>query len=168
MNIAYIALGSNLSSPERQIDQALHALQSIGELRALSNWYQSKAVGPGNQPDYINGVVKLKTALDPFNLLQQLQGIELKQGRERIIHWGPRTLDLDIVLFNEASLYSHRLTIPHPRLTERDFVIIPLMDIDKNMRLPDGSRLSHYASPQDEGNLKLLKTFSHNKHRDFA
>lgn len=141
---AYIGLGSNLDNPRRQIEWALEALAHLPEsrLEATAPLYRSRAVGPGTQPDYLNTAVRLRTALAPHILLRELLALETARGRRRDQHWGPRTLDLDILLYDEVSLADAELTIPHPRLAERNFVLIPLHDLDPDLILPDGTALA--------------------------
>lgn len=135
MNTAYIALGSNLETPLQQVTGAVAEMGSLGKVLALSPWYCSKAIGPGVQDDYINGVLCLETGLDETSLLSRLQAIENRHGRRRTTHWGPRTLDLDILLFNQCVINSPLLIIPHPRMLERNFVIYPLSDIAPELLL---------------------------------
>ena len=128
---AYIGLGSNLSQPAEQLDAAVGWLQSWSgiSLLAVSGYYRSAPVGPQDQPDFVNAVAEISTNLSPMQLLAAIQDIETRQGRERTDTWGPRTLDLDILLYGELVIREPELTIPHPRLTERAFVLVPLMDL---------------------------------------
>ncbi len=158
MNTTFIALGSNLDSPPLQIHKAIKALSSLGTLESISRWYQSSPLGPSDQPDYLNGAVKLKTQLDPFELLSSLHDIENQHERKRTIRWGARTLDLDILLFNQSSLYSKHLIIPHKELTHRDFVVLPLLDIDEMLTLPDGQLLSGVLSTLPNNDLQQLSS----------
>ena len=102
----------------------------------MSPWYRSRAIGPGEQPDYINAVALLKTKITAHNLLQQLQRIENQHGRTRHERWGARTLDLDILLFDQVIISDDILTIPHLRMETRAFVMRPLADIDPDGRMP--------------------------------
>jgi 2-amino-4-hydroxy-6-hydroxymethyldihydropteridine diphosphokinase len=140
---AYIGLGSNLENPLAQVQQALVELSAIPEstLLAKSPLYRSAPVGPGNQPDYINAAALLETSLAPLVLLDALQTIELSHQRVRLEHWGPRTLDLDILLLDQQTIDSARLKVPHPYLTQRNFVLYPLADIAPELLLPDGTSL---------------------------
>ncbi len=137
--VAYIGLGSNLENPQQQVLRAYESMKLIPSCQCieLSPLYQSKAVGP-EQPDYINAVAKLKTQLSPIQLLDQLQSIEQDQKRVRIEHWGPRTIDLDILLFGETLCNTERLTIPHPHMQNRNFVLAPLLDIEPELSMPSG------------------------------
>jgi 2-amino-4-hydroxy-6-hydroxymethyldihydropteridine diphosphokinase len=140
--LVYIGVGSNLKQPPQQIAAALRAMKQIPQTRLLRRapWYGSRAIGPGEQADYLNGVIELESALSPQALLQHLQNIEQQQGRTRTLHWGPRTLDLDILLYGKQILNDAQLHIPHPHLTERAFVLIPLacLNPDLQVPLPDG------------------------------
>jgi len=141
MTPAYIALGSNLDEPARQLQRAVGELAALPDTRLeqVSSVYRSAAVGPGAQPDYLNAAARLATRLEPEALLDALQRIEQFQGRQRGARWGPRTLDLDILLYGDRQIHSPRLTIPHPRMHEREFVLYPLREISNtNLQLPDG------------------------------
>lgn len=144
MNQSFIALGSNLQQPNTQLNNAIQSIQKLGEVVAVSPFYQSTAIGPGTQPDYLNAVLQLDTPLEPQPLLKALQAIELAQGRKRSVANAARTLDLDILLFNQQSITSKTLTVPHPRMLERNFVIYPLHDIAANLPLPNGNTVAHY------------------------
>lgn len=139
----YIGLGSNLAEPMAQVQQAITELAKLPdtELIAHSPWYCSTAVGPGQQPDYVNGVACLDTFLPPESLLDALQAIERAHGRVRLEHWGPRTLDLDILIYGNDIVDTARLQIPHPWLTHRNFVLLPLGDLAPDLILPDGTRI---------------------------
>lgn len=140
---AYIGLGSNLENPREQVTRALQEIDAIKGVKLVtaSRWYQSKAVGPGDQPDYINGAAMIETNLGAHELLDQLQDIEQAHERLREIHWGPRTLDLDLLLFGDQIINTERLTVPHAYLTQRNFVLYPLADIACNLALPSGEGL---------------------------
>lgn len=140
---AYIGLGSNLANPRAQVAQALLELAALPQSRlvASSPLYRSAPIGPGEQPDYVNAVALLETSLAPLALLDALQAIEQNHDRVRIEHWGPRTLDLDILLLDQQIIASDRLKVPHPYLTQRNFVLYPLADITPELQLPDGTSL---------------------------
>ncbi len=137
MNTCYISLGSNLENPLFQVTRAIGSMTELGKITAQSSWYKSTAIGPGEQPEYINGVICLLTELSPWELLKALQKIENLQARKRTVRWGARTLDLDILLFNDISIDTEELTIPHPRMLERNFVITPLHEISPTLSLPN-------------------------------
>ncbi len=130
--VAYIGLGSNLADPAAQVRQAMTDLAGLPEteLFARSALYRTAPVGPADQPDYVNAVVSLKTRLSPRGLLEALQAIERAHGRRRdSTRWGPRTLDLDILLYGDERLSEPGLQIPHPELGRRAFVLVPLADV---------------------------------------
>ena len=156
---AYIAFGSNLSSPEQQIRDALTALAALAikdSSLIVSSLYASQAIGPGEQPDYINGVCQLTTELQADALLTALQAIETSQGRTRSVKNAARTLDLDILLFDQLCCDQPRLSLPHPRMHLRNFVIMPLLEIAPNLSMPDGQALSTLADRLDWQDLKKL------------
>lgn len=142
MALAYIGLGSNLEDPLAQVKRALGELAGLEETRLLarSSLYSSLPIGP-QQPDYINAVALLDTRLEPLALLDALQAIEQNHQRVRLQHWGPRTLDLDLLLYDNQIIQHPRLVVPHPYLTQRGFVLYPLADISPNLHLPDGQPL---------------------------
>lgn len=153
--IAYIGLGSNLNSPVDQLNRALAALaeqEFIKDIRC-SPWYQSHAIGPGQQPDYLNAVVEMTTSLLPDALLTVLQTIENQQGRTRDVRWAARTLDLDILIYDKIIMTSERLTIPHPEIRHRSFVLKPLFDLSPELRLPSGESVSQLLSECDSSDL---------------
>ena len=122
----------------------------------VSSNYKTKAIGPGSQPDYINAAALIKTQLEPLALLDQLQLIEQKHERERSIHWGARTLDLDMLMYGTLTIEMPRLTIPHPRIRDRAFVLAPLLDLDPNLSLPEGQSIAKLlANCPEQGIFKL-------------
>lgn len=145
MERVYIGLGSNLAEPQQQLRGALQALAELphSRLAAVSSLYGSDPLGPADQPRYVNAVAALDTSLAPLALLDALQRIELAQGRERKAErWGPRTLDLDILLFGERLIDEPRLTVPHYHMQARAFVLYPLAEIaPAELVLPDGRTL---------------------------
>lgn len=148
-----IGLGSNLNDPRAQVTAALQALRDLPDTGLIghSDLYGSAPVGPQDQPDYINAVALLETGLDPLALLDALQGLEQAAGRERRRHWGERTLDLDLLLWGEATIRLPRLVVPHPEMTHRAFVLRPLLDRLPDCRLPDGTPLAdHWPSVADQ------------------
>lgn len=144
MTLAYIAIGSNLSAPLEQVNAAIQALADIPQSRvvAVSSFYRTPPLGPQDQPDYLNAAVALETALDAESLLDNTQRIELQQGRERKAErWGPRTLDLDIMLFGDAIIHTERLTVPHYDMKNRGFMLWPLIEIAPQLTFPTGESL---------------------------
>ena len=134
LTLAAVALGSNLGDSRQTVATAVTELaqDSQSSLVACSSWYKTAPIGPP-QPNYINGCILLQTQRAPLNLLHWLLQIEQKFGRKRTQHWGPRTLDLDLILYGDLILQTPQLTLPHPRLRERAFVLVPLAEI-----WPDG------------------------------
>lgn len=158
MSIAYIALGSNLNMPIAQLQSALKAMDRLPQTKLLnvSSFYQSKPLGPQNQPDYVNAVACIETQLQPIELLDALQYIENEQGRVRLRRWGERTLDLDILLYDDLQLQSERLTIPHYDMKHREFVMIPLQEIASELILPCGDRVTNLAIQFAQHNMQKL------------
>jgi 2-amino-4-hydroxy-6-hydroxymethyldihydropteridine diphosphokinase len=144
MSLCYIGLGSNLQNPLQQVTSAVAELAQSAhcELLGCSGWYRSTALGTAEQPDYVNGVACLQTHLAPLALLDLLQLIEAQHGRVRGEHWGPRTLDLDLLLYDNLQLDLPRLQIPHPHLQERNFVLYPLFELAPQLTLPCGTTLA--------------------------
>lgn len=135
---AYVGLGSNLEDPVGQVTRAFGELAMMPETAvvARSPLYRSDPIGPPGQPDYINAVVGLSTELAAEALLDALQAIEIAHRRQRDVHWGPRTLDLDLLLYGELEIATARLRVPHPHLAERAFVLYPLADIAPGLSVP--------------------------------
>ncbi len=156
---AFIGLGSNLEAPSVQLAQAVIQLAGLplSTLIAQSPFYQSRPVGPQDQPDFVNGAVWLSTELEPLDLLDKLQEIEQAHGRERRQHWGPRTLDLDLLLYGEQRITCERLTVPHAELANRDFALQPLLDLNPELALPDGTRLATLRKQCPDNHLRKLE-----------
>ena len=142
--LVYLSLGSNLGDCLKHIREAIRELQQLpnSTFQTCSSLYQTKAIGPGVQNDYINAVCCLHTTLAPDLLLQHLQRIEQQHQRVRRERWGPRTLDLDILLFADQQINSPALTIPHPGIQSRAFVLYPLQEIAPLLILPGLGALS--------------------------
>ena len=141
MTLAYIAIGSNLASPLEQVNAAIQALGEIPQSKivAVSSFYRTPPRGPQDQPDYLNAAVVLETALNAETLLDNTQRIELQQGRVRKAErWGPRTLDLDIMLFGHETISTERLTVPHYDMKNRGFMLWPLFEVAPDLIFPDG------------------------------
>ncbi|MCE8005054.1 2-amino-4-hydroxy-6-hydroxymethyldihydropteridine diphosphokinase [Billgrantia ethanolica] len=144
----YVGLGSNLEDPIAQVRLALEALGTLPltERVDASRLYVSRPLGPQDQPDFINAVAHLRTRLSPLALLDQLQALEQRHGRVRRRHWGPRTLDLDLLLYGDEQLELPRLRVPHPEMTVRCFVLLPLAELAPSLQLPDGRPVATLAS----------------------
>jgi len=154
----YIGLGSNLDDPVQQLHRAWAALAQLPQTQrvACSRFYRSAPLGPQDQPDYVNAVAALDTTLAPAALLDALQAIEAAQGRMRLRRWGPRTLDLDLLLYGSETLATPRLTVPHPGLAERNFVLYPLAELAPGLVLPDGRALADLLAQCDAAGLEPL------------
>ena len=128
---AYIGLGSNLQEPKKQLQQALVALEAIDEVKVItvSSFYQSEPYGEVKQDDFINATAALLTTLSPEDLLRQMLAIEIKHGRVRTEHWGPRCIDLDLLAYSTKLIESDFLKLPHPEIAKREFVLFPLAEI---------------------------------------
>ncbi|CAH0289439.1 2-amino-4-hydroxy-6-hydroxymethyldihydropteridine pyrophosphokinase [bacteria symbiont BFo1 of Frankliniella occidentalis] len=153
----YLALGSNLADPLHQVQSALNALAALPDttLVATSSLYRTPPYGPPDQPDFLNAAVALDTALAAETLLDHTQRIELEQGRVRKAHrWGPRTLDLDIMLFGEQTLSTLRLTVPHYDMHNRAFMLLPLLEIAPDLTLPNGTRIADLLATLDSSSIR--------------
>ncbi len=157
---AYIGLGSNLEDPVAQIKEALEELDAIPDtvLVEKSSLYSCKPMGPEDQPDYVNAVAGLDTLLSPEELLETLIEIEDGQGRKRDGEkWGPRIIDLDLLLYGKKKIKTDTLVVPHPGMHERDFVMYPLAEIAGNITIPGKGLMSkRYAACEKHGLKKLI------------
>lgn len=157
--IAYIGLGSNLDNPQKHVLDAFEELSQTPnvQLSERSSLYQSVPMGPQDQGDFINAVAQVKTNLTPLGLLNVLQSIENKHGRIRKDEqWGPRTLDLDLLLFGNLQINVERLVVPHYGLKEREFVLLPLFEINRDIKLPDGNAIAELIDKTDLRGIKKL------------
>jgi len=158
---AYIGIGSNLNDPVRQVQEAIEELDSIPDsmLARSSSLYGSKPMGPADQPDYVNAVAALDTLLSAEDLLAALRNIEQRQGRERGGEkWGPRIIDLDLLLYGRKKINTGDLVVPHPGLHKRDFVIIPLAEIAGNLNIPGYGLLTALINQCENHSLRKLVT----------
>jgi len=130
----YIGLGSNLGDSRQILSEAIAKLKTLGMVK-VSRLYQSPPMGPQDQPNYLNAVAKLNTDLAPLDLLNHLQRFEQEAGRVRLRRWGERTLDLDLLIYGNEKIHNERLTVPHIGILQRDFVVIPLLDLDADLQL---------------------------------
>ncbi len=156
---AYIGLGSNQQNPPLQIHNALAALKQIRRTVFVghSRLYRSRPMGPVDQPDFVNAVAAVDTCLDAHTLLSELQSIEDRQGRVRGgVRWGPRTLDLDLLLFGDEQIATDKLTVPHPGLLQRSFVLYPLYEVAPDLRFKEGKLLAELVKDHPDGELELL------------
>lgn len=155
---AYIALGSNLENPGLQLQRAVDEIASTPgiTLSDCSKLYLSDPVGPEGQPDYCNAVVQIETTLAPVELLDAMQAIENLHGRVRSVRWGPRTLDLDILLYGNEVIETERLTVPHYQMHVRNFVLCPLADIVPELVLPSGAFLQKLVEENGRQGLSVI------------
>ncbi|EKT54216.1 2-amino-4-hydroxy-6-hydroxymethyldihydropteridine diphosphokinase [Providencia sneebia] len=161
MEQVYIAIGSNLGDPLKQAQQAIEALNEIpkSKVSKTSSIYRTKPLGPQDQNDFLNLAVLLETELEPEELLDHTQRIELELGRVRKAErWGPRTLDLDIMLFGDRVISTPRLTVPHYGLKEREFMLYPLNDIAPHLIFPDGEPLAQRLTQVPRNGLTFWDT----------
>jgi 2-amino-4-hydroxy-6-hydroxymethyldihydropteridine diphosphokinase len=155
---AFIGLGANLEDPVLQVRRALRELDAIERTRVLaaSSLYRSAPVGYAEQPDFINAVARLRTGLSPHELLDALHAIENRHGRLRSIRNAPRTLDLDLLLYGRLVVHEEDLTLPHPRMHERAFVLLPLAEIAPDAPLPGHAPLSQLLARVDRSGVEKL------------
>ncbi|WP_289028315.1 2-amino-4-hydroxy-6-hydroxymethyldihydropteridine diphosphokinase [uncultured Paraglaciecola sp.] len=159
MTQVYIGLGSNLAEPLQQLQSAISALGTLPDssLVCVSSFYGSQPMGPQDQPDYVNSVALIETQLLPEVLLDHTQAIENEQGRQRTgERWGPRTLDLDILLYGQQVISTKTLTVPHYGMQQREFVLYPLYEITPDLVLPDGKILSELVSRTPKNGLQQI------------
>lgn len=157
-HIAYIGLGSNLHGPCSQIAKAIACIAALpnSQVLAVSGLYRTPPMGPQDQPCYVNSMVKVSTQMSPSELLQETQSIEQVMGRTRSLRWGPRVIDLDIILFGNLVLNIENLRIPHPGLKERNFVSIPLAELSPALILPCGTPIAEIAGSFANTNIDRI------------
>jgi 2-amino-4-hydroxy-6-hydroxymethyldihydropteridine diphosphokinase len=149
---AYLSLGANLGDRAGNLAAALARLEAAGvRVERVSSLYETAPVGGPPQPPYLNLVARVETSLPPRELLRLCLAVEAELGRVRTVHWGPRTVDIDLLLYEGATSDDLELTLPHPRMAERQFVLVPLAEIAPDLRLPDGRTAAEAADPGDPG-----------------
>lgn len=154
MESVYIALGSNLHQPKIQLDTAVKFIQRLprSNFVAVSPYYCTDPVGPVGQKAYLNAVARIESRLPPLELLYRMQRQENRQLRKRGVHWGPRTLDLDLLLYGQRVIRHRDLEVPHYAMTIRDFVLMPLLDVaPKTLNIPGYGPLDRLASERSLG-----------------
>ena len=163
MNKAYLGLGTNIGDREGYLRQACEILQKHTQINILkiSKVYETKAWGYTEQDDFFNICVEIETTLCPLELLEVCHLIEEKLNRVRVIRWGPRNIDVDILFFNNIISENESLTLPHPRIKERAFVLIPLMDLNESLIINDKS-ISYYLSKLSKEEIEEVKEASIN------
>jgi 2-amino-4-hydroxy-6-hydroxymethyldihydropteridine diphosphokinase len=141
---AYVGLGSNLGDRLRNLQRAVDLLAASQSVRVIrsSRVYETDPVGGPTQPDFLNAVVHLETDLSPRELLRTCMGVEVDMGRVRDERWGPRTIDVDVLTYGDERIDEPDLVVPHPRMHERGFVLVPLGELDADPSLPGGTRLT--------------------------
>ncbi|HEY4600529.1 MAG TPA: 2-amino-4-hydroxy-6-hydroxymethyldihydropteridine diphosphokinase [Cerasibacillus sp.] len=159
MNRVYLGLGTNIEPRKSHLEKALEQLKQNEAITIVkqSNRYETAPVGYTEQADFLNMVVEIKTTLSPELLLDRCQTIEKELGRERTIRFGPRTIDLDILLYNEENIKTERLTVPHPRMHERGFVLIPLAEIAPHIKIGEETidKLLNKLPKQERDDVKV-------------
>lgn len=162
MTRAFIGLGSNQGDSHQQLDQALTALAELPRsvLIRCSPRYWTAPVGDTDQADFLNAVAELDTALEPQDLLRRMQRIEDDLGRERDPdrRWGPRTIDLDLLLFGHAVIRNAELVVPHPRMARRAFVLKPLADLVPRLEVPGMARVAELLDGLDAGGVRCAQS----------
>ena len=159
MSICYVGLGSNLGDSVAYLDSAIESLQAHQNIKniTVSRFYRSKPHGPQNQPDYINAVARFETIIEPHALLVTLQKIENDNNRQRDgERWGARTLDVDLLLYGNIIIDTETLTVPHPWMRERSFVLYPLQELTPNLIFPDGVALNECVLKLPADDLQLI------------
>jgi len=158
--VAYIGLGANLGDRFAALSSATSALRALPGCALLrcSPWYESSPLGPADQPDYLNGVCLLTTPLKPLQLLHELQTIEAAHGRDRnatgAVRWGARALDLDLLLYGDEVINTARLTVPHPGIASRSFVLQPLYDIAPTLHVPEAGKVSELLAKCEKYDIR--------------
>jgi 2-amino-4-hydroxy-6-hydroxymethyldihydropteridine diphosphokinase len=159
ISTVYIGIGSNLCQPLEQVRRARDALAALPKTRLMgtSPLYRNPAIGPGGQPDYVNAVAAIETRLEPHELLDALQAIEADQGRTRgAIRWQPRTVDLDLLVYGDRAIRDQGLTVPHPHMHERAFVLKPLVDLAPDLDVPGLGPVAALLSGVPDGMLRRV------------
>ncbi len=142
-----LGLGSNLGDREQQLQQALKRLTELADIRvaAVSNIYETKPVGDADQPDFLNMTAMVETTLTPIELLKRCLAVETDMGRVRTRRWGPRIIDVDLLIYNDITVEIPELRLPHPEIMNRSFVLIPLKDIASELHLANGRSVGEMA-----------------------
>ncbi|HET7202678.1 MAG TPA: 2-amino-4-hydroxy-6-hydroxymethyldihydropteridine diphosphokinase [Steroidobacteraceae bacterium] len=157
---AYVALGSNLDDPRRQVERALDALAELPDTRLVvqSHLYRSRPMGPVAQPDFVNAVAGLLTRLDAVALLHELKSLESRLGRAApVVRWGPRRIDLDLLVHGTTRMQQESIQVPHPGIAERAFVVVPLGDISPSLEVPGVGRVSALLRRHEASGLERIE-----------
>lgn len=154
---SYLALGANIGDKRHNLRAAVGMLRAAGcEVTGVSSLYATKPVGVLDQPDFVNAVIEVSTSLAPLDLLDLCLGVEQKLGRERTIRWGPRVIDVDILIYEGVAMNETELVVPHPRMLERAFVLVPLAEIAPDLVLASGETASQAADRVDKTGIEKL------------
>ena len=158
MSRAYLGLGTNMGDRLDYLNKACDLLEQNENVLSLkkSNLYETKAWGYTDQADFLNMCVEIETSLAPYDLLSICQDIENKLDRVRVIRWGPRTIDVDVLFYDDIVSDDEKLLIPHPRIKERAFVLVPLMDLNKELIIDD-KNISYYLSKLNKEEIEEVK-----------
>ena len=161
MNKSYLGLGTNMGNREKYIFDACILINNHEKISIVnkSKIYETKAWGYTDQADFLNICLEIITSLDEYELLCVCQEVEQKLNRKRIIRWGPRTIDVDILFFNDKISDDEKLTLPHPRIKDRAFVLIPLMDLNSNLSI-NGQTIDVYLNSLTKKELEEVKEFT--------
>lgn len=152
---AFVGLGSNLGERLENLRRAVELLGEAGlRVTGVSSVYETDPVGPP-QPDYLNAAVSVECDLEPAGLVAVLKGVEARIGRRPAERWGPREIDLDLLLYGEESVDQPGLRVPHPELTNRAFVLVPVLEVDQDVELPSGEPLSAFCE-RDPAGVRLF------------
>lgn len=164
MNKVYIALGSNIAPRVDYLNRAIEAIGQVEQMSVVkqSSIYETEPVGYQDQAKFLNQVIEVQTTYSPMELLLACQSIEKKLGRERDVRWGPRTIDLDILLYNHEDIMTNQLIVPHPRMDSRAFVLVPLAELNPELVIPTtnqtvSEQLSLIANHEKRGVVKWIK-----------
>ncbi len=161
MTVVYLSLGSNIGNREAYLRKAISALKTLPQTQVtqVSSFYETAAWGKTDQDDFLNLACQLETELDAQALLSHCQKIEIDLNRVRHEHWGPRTIDIDILLYGQEVIATENLKVPHPYMTERGFVLVPLQEISPQLTLPNGRAVIDYLNQLDVADVKVAKPF---------
>lgn len=159
MEKAYLALGSNIGSRLENIRSAVDMIGADISCRVekKSSFYLTKPVGVEDQPDFVNAVVSVETSLTPRELLVFCKDIELKLGRTKTFRWGPRVIDIDVILYDDVTIEEDDFVIPHPRMMERSFVLVPLAEIEPGTILPGGITVEEAVEHLDRSGIEIME-----------
>ncbi len=163
MNLVYLGLGSNIKDKRKNLESALDELEKVFSISSVSSLYESKPWGYIKQDNFYNAVVLLKVDIEPLKLFSILKGIESKFGRKKEIKWGPRVLDIDLLLYNNEVIDMPNLKIPHPFISERAFVLLPLLELSPGLINPQNKISFHEDLVRLKGNQEIKKIASFNK-----